>query len=248
MTPLCVRDLGLIDYQAAMDLQDEIVRQRVSELCSDTLLLLEHPPVVTLGRRAALADLRVAPEQLASRGIGLHHSTRGGLATYHGPGQLVGYPIVRPRALGLRLPEYVHGLERALIVALATIGVHAETRAEHVGVWTEAGKVAAVGVALRRGVTLHGFAVNLQPNLDHFSLIDPCGLADLGVTSAAVERGAPVDVATFKRAVADAFAREFGLRLAGWEPGDACDSPEVPGRAPSVTIQVTGGHCPGGPR
>ena len=124
--------------------------------------------------------------------------------TYHGPGQLVGYPIVHLRQRGLRVPTYVHALEQAIISSLAQLGIAAWTDPEHVGVWTAQGKIAAIGIAQRHGVALHGFAINLQPELAHFALINPCGLAERGVTSAQAILGQPVDVPTFKPLIAGA--------------------------------------------
>ena len=199
---LDVRDLGHIAYADAVLLQDELVAARLREDIPDTLLLLEHPPVITLGRRATLDDVFLPEAALRQRGIALERTTRGGLVTYHGPGQLVGYPIVKLRARGLTVPCYVHALELAIISALASLGIDARIDAGHVGVWTDQGKIAAIGVAQRHGVTLHGFAVNLQPDLSHFALINPCGIGDLGVTSAAAILGYPVDVNQFKSAIA----------------------------------------------
>jgi lipoyl(octanoyl) transferase len=207
---LDVRRLGLVPYADAVRLQEELAEQRRLEQVPDTLLLLEHPPVVTLGRRAQLSDVYLPEAELRRRGIALERSSRGGLVTYHGPGQLVGYPILRPHALGRTIPEYVCGLQRALVAALAEIGVDAHLDLDHVGVWTSMGKIAAIGVAQRHGVTLHGFAVNVQPNLDHFALINPCGIGDLGVTSAAKLLGHEVDVDGFGERVVRAMCAEFG--------------------------------------
>jgi lipoate-protein ligase B len=197
-----VRDLGSIEYADAVRLQNELAEQRLLEEIPDTLLLLEHPPVVTLGRRGTLEDVYLSEADLKRRGIALESTTRGGLVTYHGPGQLVGYPIVKLRARGLTVPCYVRALEQSIIDALREIGIAARIDEGHVGVWTAAGKIAAIGVAQRRGVTLHGFAVNLQPDLSHFALINPCGIGDLGVTSAQAILGLQVDTADFKRRIA----------------------------------------------
>ena len=208
---LQVRDLGRIGYPDAMRLQDELVERRLREEIGDTLLLLEHPPVITLGRRGTAQDIFAAEATLAKLGIGVERTTRGGLVTYHGPGQLVGYPIVRLRARGLSVPCYVHALELAIVDALGEIGVSAHVDDEHVGVWTAAGKIAAIGVAQRHGVSLHGFAVNLQPDLSHFTLINPCGIGDLGVTSAAAILGHPVDIDDFKPRIARALDEQLTL-------------------------------------
>jgi lipoyl(octanoyl) transferase len=208
--PLDVRDLGRIDYAEAMRLQDTLAERRLNDEIGDTLLLLEHPPVITLGRRATLDDVYVSQTELQRRGIALERTTRGGLVTYHGPGQLVGYPIIRLRARGLTVPCYVRALELAIIAALAEVGVAARLDEGHVGVWTSMGKIAAIGVAQRHGVTLHGFAVNLQPDLSHFLLINPCGIAERGVTSAAAIIGHPVDEAEFKTCVARNLEEQLG--------------------------------------
>ena len=205
-----VRDLGLVEYAEAFRIQEDLVERRIRGQVPDTLLLLEHPPVVTLGRRGTEADIYMSPEELAKRGISVHRTTRGGLVTYHGPGQAVGYPIVHLRQLGRTIPEYIRGLERAIVAALTEIGVNARVDEQHVGVWTDRGKIAAIGVGQRHGVSMHGFAVNLQPDLGHFALINPCGIGDLGVTSAATLLGRPVDLDNFKRRMAHAFAGEFG--------------------------------------
>lgn len=199
---LQVSDLGQIAYAEAVLLQDVLVEQRLNDEIGDTLLLLEHPPVITLGRRASMADVHVSAARLAELGIDVQHATRGGLVTYHGPGQVIGYPIVKLRPRQLSVPCYVRALEQAIVVALSEIGVEAHIDEHHVGVWTATqGKIAAIGVAQRHGVTLHGFAVNLQPDLAHFSLINACGIGALGVTSAAAILGHPVDSQDFKHRI-----------------------------------------------
>jgi lipoyl(octanoyl) transferase len=207
---LDVRDLQTISYADAMALQDDLVERRLRGEIPDTLLLLEHPPVITLGRRGSLTDVYLSEEALRARGIAVEKTTRGGLVTYHGPGQLVGYPVVNVRERGLSLPCYVRALELAIIDALGEIGIAAHLDDGHIGVWTDGhGKIAAIGVAQRRGVTLHGFAVNLQPDLSHFALINPCGIGDLGVTSAADLLGHPVDMGAFKLRTAHALEAEL---------------------------------------
>lgn len=206
---LDVRDLGVIAYGQAMRLQDELVERRIADDIPDTLLLLEHAPVVTLGRRATLDDVYLSEDALQARGIALERTTRGGLVTYHGPGQLVGYPIVKLRARGLTVPCYVRALELAVIDALRDIGVESHIDEGHVGVWTAQGKIAAVGVAQRHGVTLHGFAINLQPDLTHFALINPCGIQERGVTSVQAITGRAVDMHAFKRSIVPALESQL---------------------------------------
>ena len=192
-----------------MRLQDELVEARLQNTVPDTLLLLEHTPVITLGRRGSLDDIYLSESLLRDKGIDVQRTSRGGLVTYHGPGQLVGYPIVDLRARHLSIPCYVRGLELAIIDALAELGVHAHVHPEHIGVWTERGKIAAIGIAQRHGVSLHGFAINVQPDLDHFGLINPCGIGELGVTSAAALLGHPVDLDGFKSRIARATAEHL---------------------------------------
>ncbi len=208
---LVVRDLGRVGYADAMGLQDELVEQRRNDQISDLLLLLEHPPVITLGRRATLDDVYLSEPELQRRGIAVAKTTRGGLVTYHGPGQVVGYPIVRLRARGLTVPCYVQAMEQSIVAALAEVGVPARIDAGHVGVWTDSGKIAAIGVAQRHGITLHGFAVNLNPDLAHFQLINPCGIGHLGVTSVAAILGHAVDLTTFKTRIAEALNTQLDL-------------------------------------
>src|SRR5690606_38578288 len=162
---------------AAAGLQQRLVEQRLAEAVPDTLLLVEHPPVITLGRRARWRDVLASPERLQALGVAVHASSRGGLVTYHAPGQLVVDLVARLRASAPGDPAFGHGLEEAIIRALGEEGLVVWRGPGHPGVWTEGGKIAAIGVALDRGITYHGLAVNLQPNLAHFQLINPCGLA-----------------------------------------------------------------------
>jgi len=203
--------LGRIAYAPAFELQRALADRLAAGEIDDTLLLLEHDAVYTLGRRATDGEVLLDADALAARGIAVERTDRGGRVTYHGPGQLVGYPIVRLRARGLSVPCYVHALELAIVDALGEIGVSAHVDDEHVGVWSAAGKIAAIGVAQRHGVSLHGFAVNLQPDLSHFTLINPCGIGDLGVTSAAAILGHPVDVNDFKPRIARALDEQLTL-------------------------------------
>jgi lipoate-protein ligase B len=209
---LCIADLGLISYADALACQDRLVEQRLAGDIPDTLLLLEHPPVITLGRRGSRSDIYASDALLAAKGITVHQATRGGLVTYHGPGQLVGYPIVDVRARKLTIPCYVRALENAIIDSLALLGIEAHIKDGYVGVFTATGKIAAIGIAQRHGVTLHGFAINLQPDSSHFELINPCGIAELGVTSAAAILGHSVDLAAFKPRIAAAVEQHLALQ------------------------------------
>jgi lipoate-protein ligase B len=176
-------DLGLVEYGAAYELQCRLLAERDADRVPDLLLLVEHPPVITLGRRGSRDDVFLSDNELAARGIAIYETNRGGLVTYHGPGQIVGYPIARLRALAGDAPTYVSRLEETIVRTLANFGIAAGRDPGNRGVFAERGKIAAIGVAVSHGVTMHGFALNVCPNLDHFTLIDPCGIGNLGVTS-----------------------------------------------------------------
>ncbi len=203
-------ELGRVEYGAAFALQKRLQAERDADRIPDLLLLVEHPPVITLGRRGSRHDVFVSDAELAARGIGIYETNRGGLVTYHGPGQLVGYPIARLRTLAGDAPTYVSRLEETLIRTLARFGITAHTDLGNRGVFAEGGKIAAIGVAVTHGVTMHGFALNVSPDLEHFALIDPCGIGDLGVTSIERLHGAAPDLATVSAVVVEQFAQVFG--------------------------------------
>jgi lipoyl(octanoyl) transferase len=215
--------LGRVAYAEALEIQRRVVSARKQNLIGDTLLLLEHPPVITLGRNASRENILASDELLARRGVELHEINRGGDVTYHGPGQLVGYPIVDlrgewPGKHGPHLGpvDFVRLLEEVLIRTCAEFGVMAKRIPKLTGVWTFAGgestvtipekKLAALGVHVSQAVTSHGFALNVTTDLRDFDWIIPCGIRDHGVTSLEQEAGAGVSMA---RAI-DATARNFG--------------------------------------
>lgn len=171
-----VRDLGILGYEEAFAVQQKFVAQRKAQEIPDQFLLLEHPHVVTMGRNGHEENLLAPPELLARAGIAFHHTDRGGDVTYHGPGQLIGYPILDLREWKRDVVGYVRGLEQVLIDALRTFGIEAFRESGATGVWTTAGKIAAIGVHISRWVTSHGFALNVDTNLDYFRYIVPCGL------------------------------------------------------------------------
>src|SRR5689334_22754166 len=184
--------LGRVDYSIALELQQTLVQLVKDKRITHTLLLLEHPPVITLGRNAGAQNIVVSREFLAANGVELHETNRGGDVTFHGPGQLVGYPIFDLRAFEPRIGavDFVRKLEEALIRTCGDLGVVTERIPGLTGVWTQneiPGKVAAIGVHISRAVTSHGFALNVSTNLDYFKLIVPCGISDKPVTSLAEE-------------------------------------------------------------
>jgi lipoyl(octanoyl) transferase len=180
--------LGRVDYSLALELQQTLVRLVKEARISHTLLLLEHPPVITMGRNAGARNIVASPEFLAAHGVELHETNRGGDVTFHGPGQLVGYPVFDLRAFQPRLGavDFVRKLEEVLIRACGDLGVATERIPGLTGVWTREelpGKIAAIGIHISRAVTSHGFALNVATNLDFFKLIVPCGISDKPVTS-----------------------------------------------------------------
>ena len=177
LTESClVTDLGRMPYGAAFDLQRSLVEKRKRSEIPDQLLFVEHPHVVTMGRNAHDSNVLASPELLARAGIELHETDRGGDVTYHGPGQIVGYPIFDLRQWKQDVRAYVHGIEQAIMDTLDAFGIASQRDASAIGVWTEAGKIAAIGVHISRWVTSHGFALNLETDLNYFRYIVPCGL------------------------------------------------------------------------
>lgn len=211
--PLQVHWLGAIDYLSAWRIQQDATYLRRRGEIADTLLLLEHvPPVITLGRAARREHLLVSEDCLAQMGIQLVDTDRGGDITYHGPGQLVGYPIIDLRQHGRDVHRYLRKLEEALIVALQSFDLHTHRQEGLTGVWLGDGKIAAIGVKVSHWITMHGFALNVCPNLDHFDLIVPCGITDKGVTSLQRELEREVSVQEVITPVVEGFARVFNLR------------------------------------
>lgn len=214
---LQVRRLGLVPYAEALELQQELVEARKAGCIADQLLLLQHPPVITLGvkTRSDRSHVLATPEVLAAHGVELFETGRGGDVTYHGPGQLVGYPILDLRPDRCDVHRYVRDLEEALILVAGAFGVRAERVRGLTGVWAGRDKLAAIGVRISRWITSHGFAFNVGTNLGHFNLIVPCGIADRGVTSLERLLGRPIPMRDVEVAAGHAVARVFGRRLAG---------------------------------
>lgn len=205
--------LGLVEYAEAFRLQQAVAAARAAGVLPNTLITLQHPPVVTLGRSAHAENLLVPPELLRLEGVAVHDSNRGGDVTYHGPGQLVAYPILALRPLGLGPSEYVHSLERVVIDFLRTFGLEGRRDPRYIGVWVADEKIAAIGVRVSRGITLHGFAINVDPDLSHFRLINPCGITDRGVTSLAKLTGRPLSVPEILPFLVESFARVFDVQM-----------------------------------
>jgi lipoyl(octanoyl) transferase len=206
-----VKRLGRVGYQEGLDLQQQLVDQRKAGLIADQLLLLEHPAVITLGvkTRDDRSHVRATPEALAAAGVALFETGRGGDVTYHGPGQLVGYPIIDLNPYRRDVHRYVRDLEEVLIRAVASFGITAGRVPGLTGIWVGDEKLAAIGVRISRWVTSHGFALNVNTDLSQFDLIVPCGITDKGVTSMARLLSRVVSMAEVEDAVVAAFGQVF---------------------------------------
>ena len=215
-----VKRLGTVPYLEAWELQKELAAKRRRDEIPDTLLLLEHPPTYTRGRRAKAEELPMGTAWYRERGIEIHDTDRGGLVTYHGPGQLVAYPIVHLGAYGDDVHAYVRGLEQGIIDTLGGAGVPAQTIKGLTGVWTlgdppsagspnPARKIASIGLHVSRGITTHGLAINVNNDLRPFEWIVPCGIDNVAITSVARELGRREDLDRLAEALAAAYALVF---------------------------------------
>ena len=222
LAPLLVAHLGLVPYARALELQRAVARARISGVIAhDVLLLLEHPPVVTLGRSSKAQHLVATPAMLAERGVELYEAERGGDVTFHGPGQLVGYPIVNLRGHRQDLHWYLRQVEAVLIRTLEGLGLPAERSEGRTGVWTSGRKIASIGVHARDWVTWHGFALNVSNDLSFFDLIVPCGLSGVTMTSIGreLDTAAP-SVADVAELVVRSFGSVFALDPESLEPAN----------------------------
>jgi lipoyl(octanoyl) transferase len=243
-TPIEARWLGRVAYRDAWALQHRFVADRAAGAIPDQLLLLEHDAVLTLGRNADESHVRMLPEMLAARGIELIRVERGGEVTYHGPGQLVAYPLLRLADRGILIRPYVRALEEAMAATVRHYGVMAARREGLPGLWVDPEsplprKIGALGVRVERGVTYHGIALNVTTDLRDFGLIDPCGMPGIGITSIArearwpSERQGPTTESVADAAVvfADALAAALGAELTWMQP-DPSPRPPRSRRAP----------------
>ena len=204
--------LGTVDYLEARELQLALLEKVHAGAEPNTMLLLEHPHVYTKGRLSKQTDVLLPEEELAAKGIPVYETDRGGQVTYHGPGQLVVYPIINLREWGGPV-KYVRALEQVVIATLAEMEITANCESGHTGVWTDQGKIAAIGVKISRGIAFHGLALNVNTDLSLYQNIIPCGIADRSVTSMAAILGEPVDLELVRYGMVYQFGREFGFRM-----------------------------------
>lgn len=206
-------DLGLLPYGEAFVLQKREVERVQGGAGDDALFFVEHPHVITVGRNATGAAILADRATLASRGVAVVATDRGGDVTYHGPGQLVGYPILRLDGDRRDIRRYVRDLEQVLIDALSDFGVRADRHPEHRGVWVDGRKIASLGVRISRWVTCHGFALNVNTDLSYFSLMNPCGIVGCAMTSLALETGTSPSMDAVRERVSARFGAVFERRM-----------------------------------
>lgn len=206
--------LGRMDYADALKIQEELLNLRQQGKVGDTLLLVEHPPVLTIGRSGKESNVVVPRELLEANGVGIYEVSRGGDVTYHGPGQIVGYPILDLNGHGKDIKQFVWKVEEVIIRLLEDdygIAAHREEK-KYTGVWVLDEKITAIGIAVKHWVTMHGFAFNVNTNLDHFKWIVPCGITDKGVTSLQKLTGQPQDFEKLNEWVVRYFCKVFEMQ------------------------------------
>lgn len=230
MRSIVVGDLGLTAYAPVLALQRELQNARTHGGAPDTLLLTEHEPVLTLGRGHPVPDLRVSSRELAALGIDIVQTERGGDITYHGPGQLVAYPIIDLRAWDLALTDYVAALETTVIRTLGVFGIAGETRQGARGVWVGDRKIASLGINVRRWVTMHGIALNVSPEMARFRLINACGMPDVEMTSMEAKAVHAPPMERVKAAFVEAFCQVFAC----------CETPVSGGEVGPIVLPEIG--------
>jgi lipoate-protein ligase B len=210
---LNVIDLGQKDYKEVWDLQKIIHQKRVEKEIADTLLLVEHNPVITMGKSGKQDNLLIPFKLLEEKGIAYYEIERGGDVTYHGLGQIVGYPIINIKEGLIGIRPFIERLENVIIATLARFGIKGEKKEKMIGVWTETGKICSIGVAVKRWVSFHGFAFNVNTNLKHFDLIVPCGLKNVTMTSMQKILNKEISLDRVKESIIKNFGVIFKKRL-----------------------------------
>jgi lipoate-protein ligase B len=235
-----IANLGRAKYLEVLDLQRRLVELRQRNFVPDTLLLVEHESVITLGRRGSLDNILSSTEELESQGISIQRVERGGDVTYHGPGQLVVYPIINLTQRGLSIRGFVDLLEEAIIQAMADFGIRAGRDQQHRGVWVSHLKVAALGVAIRRWVSFHGVALNVSPNMNHFCHINPCKLRSDQVTSMAELLGEPPGMEEVIQKVVRRFVELFPGKWREISPAEVFGRRQI--QDESVQVETSADH------
>lgn len=217
MHPTQLLTLDLLPYDEALALMRGLVDLKHRGEHPEILIILEHEPVLTMGRASKGSDILVSKETLANKGIAVHKVERGGLITYHGPGQIVVYPIFNLRVLKLGVVDLVQGLERIVLDTLSDFSIKGELKKGYRGVWVDREKIASIGIAVSRGISFHGLALNYDPDLSHFDLINPCGLNGVRMTSMSKILGTPIDPSSLRETMTAHFKRYFQLDLSEYD-------------------------------
>jgi len=203
--------LRIVPYERALELQQRLAQARKDGRIGDVLLLLQHPPVFTIGRFRGEEDITAPPETLAREGIAVVHTNRGGSITFHGPGQLVGYPILNLKENGLGVREYIRKLEETIIMTLLTLGIQGRRMTEYPGVWVGEKKICSIGIHASHNITTHGFALNVNNDLRYFQYARPCGLSGEVMTSLSEVLKQRVELETVIEKLLSSFSETFGL-------------------------------------
>ena len=216
MIPCILIDAPFLEYASALELMRSLVDYKKSMSFSDVLIMTEHEPVFSLGRRSVEEDFLAPRSEIAGRGLGVYRVERGGLTTYHGPGQLVVYPVFDLQLHKLGIPRLVNSLEEAILAALSDFGVRGQRTPGHPGVWVGPDKIASIGLAVRRFITFHGISLNYGLDLSGFDLINPCGLTGTRMTSIGKALDREIDPGLLRTRMRENMARIFGLKLETW--------------------------------
>ncbi|MEO0124145.1 MAG: lipoyl(octanoyl) transferase LipB [candidate division WOR-3 bacterium] len=211
MNQLKILDLGTRGYKESWDLQKELHSKRVAEEIQDTLILVQHNPVVTIGKSGKAENIKVPVKYLEEKGIELYHIERGGDVTFHGPGQLVGYPIfnIKKGLAGIR--PFIEKIEDAIIATLIDFGIPADKKEKMIGVWVGEKKICSIGIAVKRWVSFHGFALNVSTDLRYFDLINPCGFKEIKMTSMQEILKCKIEMDIVKKSIIHNFVKIFGF-------------------------------------
>ena len=208
---LRVIDCGEREYREGYEFQHRLVKERADNIIPDTLILVSHSPVFTIGCRGSGTEIMASEDMLREAGISVEKVDRGGAVTYHGPGQLVAYPILHLSSHGRNLHDLIHKYEETVISTLQHFGISAGRNPEYIGVWVSGRKICAIGIGVKHWVSYHGLALNISTNLDHYKYIIPCGISHLGITSMERVLGNPLDFEEIKNVFVKAFIKEFGF-------------------------------------
>lgn len=211
MQALDIYILNTVSYIKALDIQEKLLEKRINKEINDTLILLQHPPTFTTGKRGNPENLLISQKNLDRQGITFEKISRGGDITFHGPGQIVGYPIVDLTRIGKDVHKYLRSIEKVLISTLKDFDIEAKRIEKLTGVWVKRSKIASIGVGVRRWVTYHGFALNVNTELEYFDLIVPCGIPNVRMTTIKqwLNKGSDVDMKTVQKVIINKFMNEF---------------------------------------